>query len=79
MSGVGEGARLIIMPFRTVNIAVDHLAPVVPSGGIKVKVILGNEDKEQTGELLSIDSQVLIFVKTLFSLLIGAFLSAGPQ
>ena len=43
---------------RTVNIAADHLAPVVPSRGDKVKVILGDEDKEQTGQLLSIDSQV---------------------
>jgi transcription elongation factor SPT5 len=42
---------------RTVNIAADHLAPVVPSRGDKVKVILGDEDKEQTGQLLSIDSQ----------------------
>ena len=45
---------------RTVNIAADHLAPVVPSRGDKVKVILGDEDKEQTGQLLSIDSQVCI-------------------
>ena len=44
--------------FRTVNIAADHLTPVVPSRGDKVKVILGDEDKEQTGQLLSIDSQV---------------------
>jgi len=42
---------------RTVNIAADHLTPVVPSRGDKVKVILGDEDKEQTGQLLSIDSQ----------------------
>ena len=45
-------------PCRTVNIGADHLAPVVPSRGDKVKVILGDEDKEQTGQLLSIDSQV---------------------
>ena len=50
------------MPLRTVNIAADHLAPVVPSRGDKVKVILGDEDKEQTGQLLSIDSQVMIFI-----------------
>lgn len=43
---------------RTVNIAADHLAPVVPSRGDKVKVILGDEDKDMTGQLLSIDSQV---------------------
>ena len=43
------------------NIGADHLAPVVPSRGDKVKVILGDEDKEQTGQLLSIDSQVARF------------------
>ena len=42
---------------RTVNIGADHLAPVVPSRGDNVKVILGDEDKEQTGQLLIIDSQ----------------------
>lgn len=42
---------------RTVNIGADHLAPVVPSRGDKVKVILGDEDKDMTGQLLSIDSQ----------------------
>ena len=55
-------SSVIIMPIRTVNIAADHLAPVVPSRGDKVKVILGDEDKEQTGQLLSIDSQVLVMV-----------------
>ena len=34
------------------------LDPVVPSRGDKVKVILGDEDKDQSGQLLSIDSQV---------------------
>lgn len=43
--------------FRVVNIAAEHLAPVVPSRGDKVKVILGDEDKDMTGLLLSIDSQ----------------------
>lgn len=38
--------------------AVD-LQPVVPTRGDKVKVILGDEDKDQSGHLLSIDSQVL--------------------
>merc|ERR1719429_484737 len=42
---------------RVVNIAAEHLAPVVPSRGDKVKVILGDEDKDMTGLLLSIDSQ----------------------
>ena len=49
---------MIIFLSRTVNIAADHLAPVVPSRGDKVKVILGDEDKDMTGQLLSIDSQV---------------------
>ena len=31
---------------------------MVPSRGDKVKVILGDEDKDMTGQLLSIDSQV---------------------
>ena len=48
----------IVVLARTVNIAADHLAPVVPSRGDKVKVILGDEDKDMTGQLLSIDSQV---------------------
>jgi len=42
---------------RTVNVAAEHLAPVEPARGDKVKVILGDEDKEMTGQLLSIDSQ----------------------
>ena len=33
---------------------------MVPSRGDKVKVILGDEDKDMTGQLLSIDSQVRI-------------------
>ena len=51
---------IIMILFRVVNIQADHLAPVVPSRGDKVKVILGDEDKDMTGQLLSIDSQVLI-------------------
>ena len=43
---------------RVVNIPAADLAPVVPSRGDKVKVILGDEDKDQSGQLLSIDSQV---------------------
>ena len=38
--------NLKLLP-RTVNIAAEHLAPVVPSRGDKVKVILGDEDKVQ--------------------------------
>jgi hypothetical protein len=41
-----------------VTLAAENLQPVVPSRGDKVKVILGDEDKDQTGQLLSIDSQV---------------------
>ena len=51
---------MLMILFRVVNIQADHLAPVVPSRGDKVKVILGDEDKDMTGQLLSIDSQVLI-------------------
>lgn len=39
---------------RVVSITSEHLEPVVPRAGDKVKVILG-EDREETGELLSID------------------------
>ena len=48
---------------RTINIAAEHLAPVEPARGDKVKVILGDEDREMTGQLLSIDSQVSFFLK----------------
>ena len=41
---------------RTVSIAAEHLQPVQPTRGTKVKVILG-EDRDSTGLLLSIDSQ----------------------
>ena len=47
---------------RTINIAAEHLAPVEPARGDKVKVILGDEDREMTGQLLSIDSQVSFFL-----------------
>ena len=72
--------------FRTVNIAADHLAPVVPSRGDKVKVILGDEDKDMTGQLLSIDSQVgitVVIISPVFLLIIGfssgGSCEAGPQ
>jgi len=42
---------------RVVTIPASDLGPVVPSRGDKVKVILGDEDKDQSGQLLSIDSQ----------------------
>ena len=48
---------------RTINIAAEHLAPVEPARGDKVKVILGDEDREMTGQLLSIDSQVSFLLK----------------
>ena len=41
---------------RVVNINGEHLEPVVPAPGNKVKVIFG-EDREQVGQLLSIDNQ----------------------
>lgn len=41
---------------RTVNIFQEHLEPVVPRQGHRVKVILG-EDRELMGQLLSIDNQ----------------------
>ena len=44
---------------RVVTIPAVDLQPVVPTRGDKVKVILGDEDKDQSGHLLSIDSQVL--------------------
>ncbi|ERL95479.1 hypothetical protein D910_12741 [Dendroctonus ponderosae] len=40
---------------RVVNILADHLDPVRPQRGDQFKVIIG-EEREQTGELLSIDS-----------------------
>ena len=39
---------------RAVNIAADHLAPVVPKMGDKLKTILGDEDKDKIGHLLTI-------------------------
>ena len=41
---------------RMVNVVAEHLAPVVPSRGDRVKVILGEEDRLGEGGLLSIDS-----------------------
>ena len=56
--GVNPGMCAVFLPdeARTVNIAPEHLRPVTPERGDKVKVIIG-EDREQTGSLLSIDSQ----------------------
>ncbi|XP_037068166.1 transcription elongation factor SPT5-like [Pollicipes pollicipes] len=41
---------------RVVNMVADHLEPVRPQRGDRVKVILG-EDREASGQLLSIDHQ----------------------
>lgn len=41
---------------RTVSISCDQLEPVIPAWPNPIKVILG-EDKERTGQLLSIDNQ----------------------
>lgn len=56
--GVTPGMCSVFLPLedRTVNISPEHLSPVVPQRGDKVKVIMG-EDRESTGSLLSIDSQ----------------------
>ena len=59
---------------------------MVPSRGDKVKVILGDEDKDMTGQLLSIDSQVrIVIISVLSSDLTGNLFcsggssEAGPQ
>jgi transcription elongation factor SPT5 len=56
--GVTPGMCSVFLPDedRTVSIAAEHLQPVQPSRGDKVKVIMG-EDRDSTGSLLSIDSQ----------------------
>lgn len=56
--GVTPGMCSVFLPDedRTVSIAAEHLQPVQPTRGNKVKVILG-EDRDSTGLLLSIDSQ----------------------
>ncbi|XP_071743655.1 transcription elongation factor SPT5-like [Lepeophtheirus salmonis] len=56
--GVTPGMCSVYLPdeHRTVSIAADHLQPVKPVRGDKVKVIMG-EDRDATGSLLSIDSQ----------------------
>lgn len=57
--GVNSGACSVFLPDedRVMTLSAEFLQPVVPSRGDKVKVILGDEDKDQTGQLLSIDSQ----------------------
>lgn len=54
--GVSGGHCSVFLPEeeRVVNIVGEHLEPVVPTQGDKVKVIFG-EEREQTGSLLSID------------------------
>lgn len=56
--GVTPGMCSVFLPDedRTVNIPAEHLQPVQPVRGDKVKVIMG-EDRDLTGSLLSIDSQ----------------------
>jgi hypothetical protein len=39
---------------RAVNIAANHLSPVVPKLGDKLKIILGEDDKDKIGHLLNI-------------------------
>ncbi|XP_064477491.1 transcription elongation factor SPT5-like [Ornithodoros turicata] len=54
--GISGGMCSIFLPKedRVMNILSEHLEPVLPSAGDKVKVILG-EEREEMGELLSID------------------------
>jgi len=56
--GVTPGMCSVFLPDedRTVNIPAEHLSPVQPVRGDRVKVIMG-EDRDLTGILLSIDSQ----------------------
>lgn len=56
--GVTPGMCSVFLPDedRVVNVAADHLQPVKPTRGQKVKVIMG-EDRDSTGVLLSIDCQ----------------------
>jgi len=56
--GVTPGMCSVFLPDedRTVNIPAEHLSPVQPVRGDRVKVIMG-EDRDLTGMLLSIDSQ----------------------
>lgn len=51
----GMSTLYLLKEDRVVNIVSDHLEPVVPRSGDKVQVIFG-EDREATGELLSIDN-----------------------
>lgn len=55
--GISGGMCSVFLPKedRVVNILSEHLEPVVPSNGDRVKVIEG-EDREITGKLLSIDN-----------------------
>lgn len=54
--GISAGMCSVFLPKedRVVNILGEHLEPVVPKPGDKVKVILG-EERESAGKLLSID------------------------
>lgn len=51
----GMSSVFLLKEDRVVNIVSEHLDPVLPKAGDKVKVIFG-EDREATGELLSIDN-----------------------
>eukprot|EP00094_Tigriopus_californicus_P005339 TCALIF_05148-PA protein Name:"Similar to SUPT5H Transcription elongation factor SPT5 (Homo sapiens)" AED:0.12 eAED:0.12 QI:0/0.33/0.3/1/0.77/0.8/10/0/1058 len=56
--GVTPGMSSVFLPDedRTVSIPPEHLQPVVPVRGNKVKVIMG-DDRDSTGTLLAIDTQ----------------------
>ncbi|KAG1712147.1 Transcription elongation factor SPT5 [Nymphon striatum] len=56
--GISGGMCSVFLPKedRVMNIMSEHLEPVTPERGDKVKVVLG-EERESTGDLLSIDNQ----------------------
>lgn len=55
--GISGGTCSVFLPEedRVVNIPGEHLEPVAPSRGDRVKVIMG-EERESTGVLLSFDN-----------------------
>lgn len=55
--GISGGMSTVFLPNedRTVNIISHHLEPIRPITGDYVKVILGEQDREATGKVLSID------------------------
>ncbi|XP_046987782.1 transcription elongation factor SPT5 [Schistocerca americana] len=58
ITGISGGmcSVFLLQEDRTVNILAEHLEPVLPQQGDRVKVILG-EEREAVGKLISIDNQ----------------------